>query len=93
VVDFNAQGDAMESFGIRLANLERAYGEISKRLDSIGHHFDGVERRIDGVEQRLTQLDAKVDGLNQSLSGRIDRLTVAGFAGWMTVMLAIFFRH
>ena len=43
---------------IRMARLEGAYEQISKRLDGIDHRLDGIDRRLDSAFARLEQ---KVD--------------------------------
>jgi hypothetical protein len=69
----------MNDLSRQIGVLEGAYGEVTKRLDSI--------------DQRLLQVEVKIDGFNASVNARIDRLTLAGVGAWITVMLAIFFRH
>ena len=55
----------------RMARLEGAYEQVSRRLMNIDPRFDGVDRKID---LRFDALDKKIDAVRDALDNKIDAL-------------------
>jgi hypothetical protein len=53
----------------RMARLEGAYEQVSRRLMNIDPRFDGVDRKID---LRFDALDTKIDAVRDALDTKID---------------------
>jgi hypothetical protein len=56
---------------IRMAHLEGAYEQISKRLN-------GIDSRLTGIDGRLTALDQKIDIKFETLDKKITGGVLAG---------------
>lgn len=91
-------GDTLE---IRIAHLEGAYEQVDKRLGAV----ESILSRLSSeINQLRTELTARIDSVNERMDRRIDALTgrmdgqfhwLIGitFTSWITLLLAILFRH
>lgn len=80
-----------DTLEIRIAHLEGAYEQVDKRLG-------GVESALIQLRTELTaRIDSRIDSLESRLTGRMDGqfhwLIGITFTSWITLLLAIFFRH
>ena len=60
----------------RMARLEGAYEQVSRRLMNIDPRFDGLDRKIDllrdALDKKIDVLDAKMDQRITALDTKID---------------------
>ena len=64
---------------VRIAHLEGAYEQVADRLN-------GIDRRLESLEQKM---DSRFNTMDQKFTW----LTGLMITSWLTLMLAIFFRH
>ena len=76
-----------DTLDIRIAHLEGAYEQVDKRLGSIESTLTHLRAELNSATHQLrSELTGRMDGQFHWLLGTI-------FTSWVTLLLAIFFRH
>ena len=70
-----ARSEMNKRFEILIAQMEKHYVQIDKRIDQIGRSIDQIEKRFDQIERHLEQADKRFESMQQQMEIRLDALT------------------
>ena len=79
-----------DTLGVRIAHLEGAYEQVDKRLGAVESILSQLRSEIN---QLRTELMARIDAQTGRMDSQFHWLLGMIFTSWITLLLAIFFRH